>query len=79
MEGYRAPSPPVSAEQKYALLALMEMHSLLSQGEFAGGQGAKNIYKQWEKLSIELNAIKGATKTGDQWKKVSSPQIIYFN
>lgn len=62
----------LSDSQLEELLNYLMEHQSLAKGVGLGPRSKKTVDRQWEKLASKLNAHgRGATKTGQRWKRVS--------
>lgn len=63
-------SRPTQSQMKY-LVDLMAKDPLLCAGKFTPTFTQKTAKQKWEIIAEQLNALPGAQKSGDKWKKVS--------
>lgn len=61
----------VTKAQKQSLLQCMQANRALGCGQFSGPDSARKQKEDWMAIAQELNSKGGASKNGDQWKRVS--------
>jgi len=62
--------------QKKSLVELMTKDPLLSAGKFTQTFTQKSAKQKWEVIAEQLNALPGAEKSWDKWRKVSYMYIV---
>lgn len=61
-----------SSAQYEELISYMESHSEFAAGKFLTKEGKIHHIKQWEELTIKLNALStGTQKSTKQWQTVN--------
>lgn len=61
-----------TSEQRASLIEFMGKHKNLQLGKFSNEFSFVDAKKLWEEISTILNAMPGATKNWNSWRKVSS-------
>jgi len=61
----------VTLAQKECLVDFMETNKELTKGKFSTNFTHKNAQHLWQKITLELNSMIGATKTTEKWRKVT--------
>ncbi|XP_067622518.1 uncharacterized protein [Eurosta solidaginis] len=62
-------SGKIGKNQKVKLVELMKANKKVAMGTFSGPNSANLSRSVWEAVALELNAVGGAFKTAEQWKK----------
>lgn len=70
-------SRPTQSQMK-SLVDLMAKDPVLCAGKFTPTFTLKTAKHKWQIIAEQLNALPGAEKSGDKWKKVSS-LLWYLN
>lgn len=65
----------VTLAQKECLVDFMETHRELTERKFSTNFTHKNAQHLWEKITLDLNSMIGATKTPEKWRKVTTISI----
>lgn len=60
----------ISSGQKEILIEFLNNHSELVSAKFSSKFSHKNAQELWSEVTETLNALPGAKKTWDQWRKV---------
>lgn len=60
----------VTLAQKECLVDFMETHRELTKGKFSTNFTHKTAQNLWQKITLDLNSMIGATKTTEKWRKV---------
>lgn len=60
----------ISSGQKEILIEFLNNHSELVSTKFSSKFSHKNAQELWSEVTETLNALPGAKKTWDQWRKV---------
>lgn len=69
----------VTLAQKTSLVEFMEANDELNKGKFSSTFTHKISQNLWNKITVDLNSMIGATKTADKWRKVSiNDYYIYY-
>jgi len=63
-------SRPTQSQMK-SLVDLMAKDPLLCAGKFTPTFTQQTAKQKWQIIADQLNALPGAEKSGDKWKKVS--------
>lgn len=71
-QGTKQRGPNVSYTQKETLIEYMMKHENLRKGAFTQNFTRKDQEKQWQEIALILNAMPGATRTWNQWRKVNN-------
>ncbi|XP_037931354.1 uncharacterized protein LOC119666143 [Teleopsis dalmanni] len=69
MEFVDLKSKRISKEQKQVLVQHMEEHKDFAHDRFVSDHGARSLNEQWSSLAAILNAVGGAVKDANGWKK----------
>ena len=59
----------INEVQKQALLDYLDNHLWLARNQFSHINGKEKQTEKWEEISNILNALGGAEKSADKWKK----------
>lgn len=59
-----------TTKQKEHLIEMMNNDEELRKGRFTNSFTRKDMNLRWENIANQLNAIPGANKTAEQWKRV---------
>lgn len=69
----------VTLAQKESLVEFMGANSELHKGKFSSTFTHKVSQNLWNKITLDLNSMIGATKTADKWRKVSiNDDYLYY-
>ncbi|XP_036320591.1 uncharacterized protein LOC118735086 [Rhagoletis pomonella] len=56
-------------QKKKQLVEHMRQNRTLACGQFSGPDSSKRNKEKWEEVAADLNAVGGANKSAEQWKR----------